>query len=834
MNTYITIPLRYLRGRMTRTILTTLAIVFGVAVIFGVNILLPSLLSVVNAGVVGATGQAQVTVNSAGGATFDDSVLAAVRQTGGVAAASPVFRREIVLPGATATQLTVVGADPATAQQVRSYQVVSGRFLTDADTRVVVLTNDLAQKLNMQPGGTLHLPTPTGLVDLPVVGVVVLPGESDVVMPLATAQNLFNAAGRINAIDVAVAAGSDRDSLQQALQAKLGPAFKVGSATLASDTFASLQLALVMFNFFGVLTLFMAGFLIFNTFRAVVVERRHDIGMLRAVGATRGTIIRLILAESVLQGVAGTAIGLVLGYLLGAAGNAALENVLQQFMAVRTGTEVVITPSNLALSIGLGILVTALAGLWPAISASRVPVLVALRAETTEATARRSLRGPIAGGVLLLLGLAGLVSGNSSLGALGALLFLAGLVVLLPSALHPIARVIEPAMRWMFAREGQIAEGNMQRNPGRAAVTVSALMIGLAIIIGIASVLSSVIGVINTYGNRSLSSDVLLLPQNLALWGSDVGVGPDFEEKLAQVPGVGTWTGVRYAGAQVNSTSVQVLGLDPVSYPKVTALTFDQGDQSTYAKLGQGRYAIIDKLYASGARLNVGDTLNIDTPAGPQTYQIVGIGTDLLNYKINTIYISQANLSADFHVNEDFMVMANLAPGADAAQVRSAINGLLAGYPQLTLYWGADYRATTLATLNAVFGALYILLLVLMIPSALGLINTLTINVLERTREIGVLRAIGATRAQIRKLVVAESLLLAAAGTTLGILGGIALGWVFTTFLAASFSSGVTFSIPFAWILLAIVVALVIALLASAIPARQAARLQIVRALQFE
>ena len=344
----------------------------------------------------------------------------------------------------------------------------------------------------------------------------------------------------------------------------------------------------MIFNFFGFLTLFMAGFLIFNTFRAVVVERRHDIGMLRAVGATRRTIIGLILAELVIQGVVGHGHRPRAGLRVGGRRQHGLAKCPGAIMSARAISNVVVAPDSLALSIGLGIVVTALAGLWPAIGASRVPVLVALRGETTEPTAQRSRRGPIVGGVLLLVGLAGLVSGNSGLGMLGALLFLAGLVVLVPSALHPIARLVEPVMRWIFAREGSLAERNMERNPGRAAVTVSALMIGLAIIIGIASVLSSEIVVLNKYANESLSADVLLLPQNLALWGSDVGVGPDFEQKFAQIPGVGTWTGVRYAGAQVKGASVQVLGLDTATYPKVVSLAFDQGDQSTFVKLSQG------------------------------------------------------------------------------------------------------------------------------------------------------------------------------------------------------------------------------------------------------
>ena len=832
MNTYLTIPARYLLGRKTRSVLTTLAVVFGVAVIFGVNMLLPTITTAFDAGIIGASGQADLTITSASGETFDAAALATVRATSGVAAAAPSLQRQIPLPGPTAPQITLAGVDPAVAEDVRRFPVSAGRFLTPADTRAVVLTQDLAQALGLGVGGSLQLPTPSGLTTLPVVGVVTIAGQEAAYVPLALAQQLFNAPGRISHIEIAVGSSTTRDALQPVLQARLGAGYDVGTAVLASDLFSSLQTAALLFTIFGFLTLFMGAFLIFNTFRAIIVERRHDIGMLRAVGATRGTIARLILAESAWQGVIGTILGLVLGWALAAGLTLALQGLLSNFFRSRIEAPVV-TADNLILAVVLGIGVTLLAGLWPAITAGRVPVLVALRDQPVEETPRRARTGLIAAVVLLVLGIAALASGNSGLVGVGALVFLAGLVVLTPSALVPITRLVDPLLDRIFAREGLIARGNIERNPGRAAVTVSALLIGLAICVGATGLVTSITGSITRYMQRSMGADMLLLPPNLGLYNADVGVGPSFEQQLSQVPGVGAWAGLRYASATVNGKATQIFGIDPTAYPKVAQLDYTEGNDNSIALLSQERNAIVNTIFAGTAGIHVGDTLQVGTPNGMQQYHVVAIGTDFLSYKISSVFVSQATVAADFNKAEDVMVLANLAPGADPAAVRSAVNNLLAQYPQLTLFWGADWRAEEAALLQQIFAALYVVVAILVIPSLLGLINTLAISVLERTREIGVLRALGATRAQVRKLVLAEALLLGTVGTALGIVGGIAFGWMFTT-EASSMINGVTFTFPVAGIIFAIVLALVVSVLASLLPARQAARVQIVQALQYE
>ena len=834
MNLLLTLPARYLMGRKLRTTLTTFAVVFGVAVIFGVNSMLPTVIGALQSGALGASGQVDMTISSATGESFDSTALDTARQAPGVAAAAPALRRQVSLPLglAPAQAAEVLGVEPASAQLVRRYAVTAGRFLAPGDTRAAVISQRVALMTNLKVGDQIQLPTPQGLTALPVVGLVPAAGAAQVIVPLALAQTLFLAPGQINAVDLALIAGANHEGVAADLQARLGAGYRVGSPALESDAFASIQVALVAVNLFGVLALFMGGFLIYNTFRTVVIERRHDIGMLRAVGATRRTIINLIVAESLLQGVVGSALGLLLGYGFAVGMTRAFSGLLEQYEKIRLDT-VIVPPEVFVQAIGLGVGVTLVAGLFPAIGASRVPVLAALKAQETPAPGGRLTWGTRSGlGLVVLAGLS-LLTGNTGLAALGALLFLTALVLLAPALVNPIARAAEPLLRRLFPQEGGIATGNMQRHPRRAAVTASALMIALAIIVALSGILTSLEATFLGALDRGSSADVNLLPPALGLWNSNAGAGADFERAFAAVPGMGAWTGVRYAGGLVNGVAVQVLGIDPAGYPKVSTLTFDAGDATSYAALAD-HGAIANPIFASAAHVKVGDNVQVQTPVGLKTYRIVSIGADYLSLKINTLYISQANLAAEFHRNEDFMLMGNLAPGADRAQVKASLDALLARYPQFTLNWGADFRAAQRQVFQEAFLGLYIVLVVLTLPSLLGLINTLAINVLERTREIGVLRAIGATRTQVRRMVVAEALLLSLAGAVFGLLGGLVLGYALTTLSAAAYTNQLSYSFPLAGLVFALALALLVGVIASLLPARQAARLRIVQALQYE
>lgn len=332
----------------------------------------------------------------------------------------------------------------------------------------------------------------------------------------------------------------------------------------------------------------------------------------------------------------------------------------------------------------------------------------------------------------------------------------------------------------------------------------------------------------------SLSSDYLLMPPTIALWGMNVGAAPKLAEDLRAIEGVGVVSTLRFAATQINQVTVGVLGIEPVAYQATSGLKFLEGDQaSAFAALGSGRNAIINGLLKSSANLKVGDEMTLLTPTGEVQYKIVAVASDYLNAKTTTAYISQANIAADFGRTEDVMLRINRAPGADPAKVEAAIKDVLKPYPQFKLIVGQDYIDENLRLFNALFLGMFVLVIFLAVPSLIAMVNTLAIGVLERTREIGMLRAVGTTRNQIRTIVLAEALILAAIGTALGLLSGLYLGYMaIVAFSAIGFPVDYSFSAN--GIILATAAGLLFGAFAAIIPARQAARLEIVQSLRYE
>jgi len=486
------------------------------------------------------------------------------------------------------------------------------------------------------------------------------------------------------------------------------------------------------------------------------------------------------------------------------------------------------------LSIGLGVGVTLVAGLYPARAASRVTPLEALRPSMGKVTWRSTGKRVAWGGGLIALALLGLFSGHIGLISLGSVLFLAGLVMVGPALVHPISTVFGRMLGLIFAREGQLAQGNLVRQPGRAAVTASAMMIGLAIVLALTGLVTTLTSGIMGYVDTSLGADYLVMPQSVVLGGGNVGAGPQLAQALRDAPGVAAVTTLRVGTSRIAGVDVQLVGIDPLTFSQVSGLQFTAGDPGqAYGELGSGRALIANGLYAAQNGVEVGQELTLQTPEGPHTYRVAGIGVDYLNSKLATVYVSHANLAGDFYERNDTLLMVNQAGDADPATVRAALEEQVLGYPAFTLYTFDEWRQQLRGESNAKLAAMYLLLAVVAVPSLIALTNTLGINVLERTREIGVLRAVGATRRQVRRVILAESLLLSVAGVALGILAGLWLGYVFVAGLnMAGYASEYYF--PYAGILLTVAVGLCFGVLAALIPARQAARMNVIAALRYE
>lgn len=833
----IRLALRYLWTRRLRTVLTTLAIVFGVMIIFGMNGLAPAILEGYRQNLMVATNQVDLTITSQTRGVFDADRVEVVRSTPGVAYATSSLIRVMALPtGQLAGSLVLTGLDPVSAERVRPLDIAAGRSLRQGDGDVLVVSESVAQIAGLAVGDTLPLPSASGVTEFEIVGLAAtraLAGSPELYAPLAAVQAVFNVPGQINTIEALFEGRADGEAVRQAVLAALGEGYKAGGNEGGAEMLAMANMMRPALTIVGVLALVMGGFVIFNTFRTVVVERRHDIGMLRSVGASRRTILGIVLTESLLQGVIGTAAGVAGGYLMATGLVAAIAPVWEEMLHSPLGKPA-FSPQVWMLSVGLGVGVTLLAGLQPALSASRVSPLEALRPTVGEVAWRVAGKQAIWGGILVVMALVGLLSGNFGLAALGSVLFLVGLVLIAPAAIWPIARVFGRLTTLVFAREGQIAQGNLVRQPGRSAVTASAMMIGLAIVLAVAGMGASLFGAVWGYLDKSLGADYLLMPQSLVLGGGNVGAGPTLAQALREIPGIAAVTTLRQSPSRAGDVDLQVIGIDPAVYPELAGLEFSAGDpEEAYTALETGRALIANGIAAGVLGWRPGQEQSLMTPDGPQTYRVAGIGVDFLNVKAATVYVSQANLAQDFGATADLLLMANRAPGVDAAEVESALRQAVADYPTFTLFSSTTWREDIKAQIGALVSVFYVVLAVLAVPSLIALVNTLGINVLERTREIGMLRAVGATRKQVRRLILAESLLLTATGTAFGLLAGLWLGYV----LVGAINVGgfpVPYSFPLAGILLTIAVGLLFGVIGALIPARHAARLEIVAALAYE
>ncbi len=851
MSTYLTLALRYLNGRKLRTSLTTLAIVFGVLLIFGMNTVMPAFIGAFQANALAMAGQVDATITSKSGEAFPESVAETVAAVAGVRVVSGTLERGIGLPAdffdqdpATAdrlTAVTLVGAVPDTIRSIASFNVLQGRFLEAGDGAVAVITESLADEAGLQLGDTLSLPTPIGLTDLTIVGLLpqrLLPGNEEVLVTLSEAQRLFNVPGQINVVDANFDTANEaaRAQIEADIAAAVGGSFTIGVLQPGAEILTNIGTAQRIFTLLGALGLLMGGFIIFNTFRTIVAERRHDIGMLRAIGASRGTITGLILIEGLIQGVVGTAAGLVLGYGMGWLALAAVSQIGRQLLNIQVGAPVV-TPGLVVLSVTVGVGVTLLAGLLPARAASRVTPLEALRPSIGALAWRRIAGLSFWAGVVLLAGAAAaLVTGNAGLLALGSFLFIGGLILIAPALVNPIAGLFSRVLALAFARDGtaQLAEGNLSRQPTRAAVTSATTMIALAILVMAAGLITSLAITFTEMLENSLSSDYLLVPPTVAVWGVNTGASPTLAEDLRAVDGVDVVSSLRFAGTQINDVAVGLLGIEPQAYTQTSGLAFVEGDPETaFREIESGRGLIINGVLQASAGVKMGDDVTLLTPTGTVTYKVVGIASDYLNAKTTTGYLSQANIAADFGRAEDVFYQINLKPGADRAAVEAAFKQALQPYPQFKLVSGQEYVDQNRGIFDAAFAGIYAMVIFLAIPSLIAMINTLAIGVIERTREIGMLRAVGAARSQVQTVILAEALILAAIGTAFGLLTGLYLGYMATSAFAA-LGFPVTYAFPGQAMVVAVAVGLLFGAFAAIIPARQAARLDIIQALRYE
>jgi putative ABC transport system permease protein len=846
------LAISYLKGRPVRSIMTIISIVIGVTIMFGLNGMAPAFRDMfVSSTQSMALSEIDLYVTRRDGSFFRQEYEQNVAAVDGVASTASMIARTVAVPpdhfstadGKAINTIQVYGVDTAVTDETFDVvtaggrRLTAGRLLHAGDGQVVLISEQFAEGLGIGVGDTVKLPGASGWLDFEVVGILndpgIMLGTQQVFMPIPAAQDLLNTPNRVNIIMGRYVDGSDARAIDAAVQSIFGRGYELSPLEGGADIWAALmEFVNVIFTMFGLVALALAGLIMYNTFRTSVAERQRDIGMLRAVGARRKTVMRAILYEGLILAVLGTVVGMLLGVAFAFGARAAFSSMLESLMGSTLGPPR-FDALTFIVTILFGLGVPLVSVLFPARGASRITPLEAMRPNTVaqEAAIRRSRL--IVGLICLVLGVAGLLSGYFPLMALGMMIFLLALGLLGPLLISPVTATFSRALNLVFGQEGEIAAGNIARQPRRASITASSLMISLAILIGMGGMLASTYGGALHFLDSSLRSDYIMM-STLVITNDTIGAGPDLAETVKRVKGVKELTTMRQIDVMnADNVGFRLIGIDPLAYERIAGLSFVEGDSSAFEQMPSGNFVIINGRYASQFGTKVGDTITLDGDHGPVNVQVAAIGLDYLNMKLPTVYIDQTSLTREYGVRNDVMLLINREPDADVEQLEEDLMAVTQAYPGFGIIsreelWESQKQMTDSATIG-----LNIFLAILAAPALLGLANALSINVIERTREIGMMRAVGAKRRQIRRMVVAESLLLCLMGIALGAISGIMLSYVMTGVLEFA-GLQIPYNFPVAGLIVAIAAGLICGILAALIPARRASDLQIVAALAYE
>ncbi|MGY5124958.1 ABC transporter permease [Streptomyces nigrescens] len=859
--------LRNVLAHIARLIMTALAVLLGVAFVSGTlvfadttanalrNASAQSLKGVaVSVRAEAATATDPAAPESAGGedgkpATALDSALAQkIRQLPGVASVRPTVHGEATLAGKdgrpvnadTNGQNLATNYHPGKDGKDSRFPLKQGRG--PAAEGELALDTTTTEKAGYRIGDTVRFATDGPALTKKLVGIVstddpqVTAGGSLTLFDTRTAQKLFRHPGQFDEIAVAAGPGADEYALTDQVQALLP---KEGVSATSGSELAAQQSAQIAENtgyltktllVFAGIALFVGVFLIANTFTMLIAQRSREIALMRAVGASRRQVVRSVLIEAALLGLVASAGGFSLG--LGIA--TGLRPLLNMTGAALPDGSLVITPAAPLASLAVGVLVTVLAAWLPSRKAAKIAPVAALssvdQAPPARALMLRNILGTLltGAGVVVMLYVATLKTSTEShlmTAMLGATLTLGGVIALAPLLSRPLITLAGKVTTRFFGVGGKLAEQNALRNPRRTAATASALMIGLALITGLTVGAHSAQYAMAKEATQGLTADYKVN------YSTARGLEPAAATKIARAPGVAAAAPVVTAQLDAQGEDAVITGTDPKAFGKAAQLDFRTG---SLHDIGPGKIAVSDE-FAGRVGLQVGATLDAELGGGMDsgrahkkkltvvgiyaktrtTDEALGTLTDVLPYSVT---------------KELDKVLVKAEPGK-AAGVDRKIRAALGDSPLLKVRSQEQLIKENNESVTTVLSMMYGLLGMAVVIAILGVVNTLAMSVFERTREIGMLRAIGLDRAGIRQMVRLESVVISLFGAVLGIGTGIFLAWAGGGLTTSSMREYETV-LPWGRLGTFLVLALMIGVLAAIWPARRAARLNMLQSIQ--
>ena len=840
----------YVRKHLLRWLLTLAGIMLGVAVFVGMHTANQSVLYAFRQTVDRIAGATQLQVSS-GETGFDESVLDRVQAVPEVRVAVPVIEAVVNTKLQGEGNLLILGVDMTGDRSLREYDLESGDdavmddplvFLAQPDSLIV--TDAFARDNRLGIGSKLPMSTMEGDKLFTVRGIMKSSGLASAfggnlaVMDVYAAEKVFGRGRKFDRIDLAVKDGARVEDVKERLETLLGPGFQVEAPSARANQFESIShVYSVTADITSAFALFIGLFIIYNTFQIAVAQRRSEIGILRALGATRRQIRTLFLSESLVAGLIGSALGLLLGIAIARVMTGYIGSLLGEVYGIaQKAGEVSADPALMIFAIVLGMITSAVAAFLPARNAARVdPVQALQKGKYQQLSAGENRARRLAAVLVAILALGCALWGRHSiLFYIGDALAVTAALLLTPTLALLLARALRPLLRWLRPVEGTLAADSLLQAPRRTSGTVAALMLSLALVVALGGLTRASYDSIVRWLNVALNPDLFVSPSQ-SLTARDFRFPESMGGQLRSIPGIDQVQLVRDARVEVRRQPTMLVAADiddlrrRATLPPVAGNTIDMFNR---AAAGQAILASENFTLLRGFKL--GDIVDLPSPAGVLHLPIAGIVTDYSDEQ-GALLIDRSLYKRYWHDDTVNIFRVYLSPGASEPDVKRRILGRFGNQRRLFVLTNREVRSYILRLTDQWFGITYVQIAVAVLVAVLGIVNTLTVSITDRRRELGVLRSIGGLRNQVRRTIWLEALAIALVGLILGLAFG-ALQLYYSLRISAEDIAGLrlAYEYPYSITIALLPVILAVGFVSAVAPAESAVRGSLVEALEYE
>ncbi|HEX4743834.1 MAG TPA: FtsX-like permease family protein [Candidatus Limnocylindria bacterium] len=839
MRALLRLSARHFARARARAALTVFGVALGVATLVAIDVVNGSSSSTIDELVSAYAGRADITVRAAAGTLAPDA-LDAVRRVDGVRSAAGSIQGALLVGGTERAALPFI-AGTGDEDAVREHVFETGR--APLRSGEVALGREASRRLGLRVGAALLALTPSGTRTLTVSGVLADAGVGRAnggflaVLDFATADALYARAGRLDAVDVVTAPGAPAAAVMERIERAVPGAIAGTPESRGGQTkrlVASLQSLLQVVS---ALSLFVGTFLVFNTMSIAVAQRKREFGVLRALGARRRELVAVVAAEAAVLGLAASVAGGVLGLTLAQALLGAVNRQIRLNFIAGLADQLVVPWDRFAALVAFGVIAAVAGALGPALAAASAPPAEAMTTPRHTAVARplRLRLLLVAGGFVILAGIAVAAqrgAADTGPGSAAALALMLAIAMAAAPLLALGVRLVGPLLDRALGLPARLARDSVLRAPGRAAVTAAALAAAVTMVVGMASFIESDRRTIFGWLDQAVNADLFVSAAPLGGSSAPVSLAPALGTEIERIPGVRLVDRFRQTRVDYEGSLVAVSSTDVNVYLSRARPLFAPGTEPyDLAKIIGRDEAFVSDNFARKHDVRQGGEIGLPTPAGPVRFRVVAVIVDYTTDQ-GLVFMDRGTYVRHFRDEsvDSFAVM--LEDRSREAEVRRALEALQGGV--LFIQSNAEFKASIRAIVDDFFATTYVMEAIALVVGVLGVANTMIVAVLERRREIGVLRAVGALRRQVRRTILIEAGMIGAAGALLGLAGGAALAGI--TMVITESTTGWVLPYLYEWGTAASVTLLATAAAIAAAwwPARSAARLAVAEALAYE